>query len=166
MSQKKVTINLEIKLYFHFGLDGLKFLWRNSEAFFQERRCSLVHPCPWIFGTVTERHFWKKSKITGDVTNGTLKIKIICADKVPAELSYDTYFKWHTPIWEELWRAEQKYMPFFGTINESHFRWKIQSKEKYINNPMLRSGFFSANQARWWSRVLDFFQDKGLTDKG
>ena len=58
-----------------------------------------LNPYPWIFGTVTERHFWKKSKInTGDVTVGTLEMKIIRADRVPAGLSYDTNFKWHMPI--------------------------------------------------------------------
>ena len=41
----------------------------------------------------------KKSKInTGDVKVGTLEMKITCAYRVPARLSYDTNFKWHMPI--------------------------------------------------------------------
>ena len=35
--------------------------------------CTLwkLNPYPWIFGTITERHFWKKYRNTGDVTVGT-----------------------------------------------------------------------------------------------
>ena len=41
----------------------------------------------------------KKSRIiAGDVTVGTLKMKIIRADTVSVGLSYDTNFKWHMPI--------------------------------------------------------------------
>ena len=44
---------------------------------------------PRFFGTVTERHFWKKSKITtGDVIVKTNKINIICADRVSVGLYY------------------------------------------------------------------------------
>ena len=60
---------------------------------------------PWIFGTVT---------ITGNVTVGTWKIKIICADRLPLGLSYDANFKWHMPIRGEICRVEQKSMPFFS----------------------------------------------------
>ena len=41
----------------------------------------------------------KKSRIiAGDVTVGTLKMRMICADRVSVGLSYDTNFKWHMPI--------------------------------------------------------------------
>ena len=41
----------------------------------------------------------KKSRfITGDVTVGTSKMKIICADRVSVGLSHDTNFKWHMPV--------------------------------------------------------------------
>ena len=41
----------------------------------------------------------KKSRIiAGDVTVGTSKMKITCADTVSVGLSYDTNFKWHMPI--------------------------------------------------------------------
>ena len=33
-------------------------------------------------------------------------------------LSYDANLKWHMPICTEICRAEQEYMPFFGTIND------------------------------------------------
>ena len=67
-------------------------------------------------------------------------------------------FKWHMPIWGKICRAQQKYMPFFGAITQRHIRKKIQSTEAYTNDATLRSGF-STKHARWWSRVLDFFQD-------
>ena len=37
------------------------------------------------------------------------------------------------PIWGEICCAEQKYMPFFGTITERDFRKKIHSIEIYTN---------------------------------
>ena len=40
----------------------------------------------------------KFKNITSDVTVGTKKIKIICADRVSVGLYYDEYFKWHMPI--------------------------------------------------------------------
>ena len=56
----------------------------------------MLNPYPWIFGTVTERHFWKKSKIiTGDVKFASLELKIISAERGRVGLSYDTNFKWH-----------------------------------------------------------------------
>ena len=68
----------------------------------------------------------KKSKIfDSGVTVGTCDIKIICADRVPVELSYDANFKWQMPICLERCGAEQKYMPFFGTVTERAFRKKI-----------------------------------------
>ena len=48
-----------------------------------------INPYPWIFGTITERVFWKKSRIiAGDVTAGTWRMKIICADVSWAILWY------------------------------------------------------------------------------
>ena len=74
----------------------------------------------------------KKSRIiAGDVTVGTWKMKIICADRVSVRLYYDANFKCHMPLWGEICRAEQKYMPFFGTITERDFRKKIQSMGTY-----------------------------------
>ena len=71
------------------------------------------------------------------------------------------------PIWEEICPAEQKYMPFFGTVAERVLRKKIQSTETYENlvNAALRI-FFPQNTLGLgigWSRVLDFvpgFKDK------
>ena len=51
-------------------------------------------------------------------------MKLICADRVSVGLSYDANFKWHMPICVERSRAEQKYMPFFGTITERVSRGK------------------------------------------
>ena len=75
-------------------------------------------------------------------------MKIIGADTVSVGLSYDAYSKWHMPICAELCCAEQKYMPFFGTVTECDFREKIQSTETYTNDATLRSGFFPAKRAR------------------
>ena len=95
------------------------------------------NPYPWIFGTIPGRFFWKKKPriIAGDVTFGTYKIKIICADRVSVGLSYDANLKWHMPICLERFRAKQKYMPFFGTVTERAFRKKIPKHRniyKYI----------------------------------
>ena len=77
-------------------------------------------------------------------------MKIKCADRVSVGLSYDANFKWHTPICVERCRAQQKYMPFFGTVTERDFRKKFQSTETYTNDAMLRLEFFFSE-----------FQDKG-----
>ena len=50
--------------------------------------------------------------------------KIIVADRLSVRLSYDAHFKWHMPICVERCRAEQKYMPLFGTVTERAFRKK------------------------------------------
>ena len=52
-------------------------------------------------------------------------MKLICAERVPVGLSYGANFKWHMPICVVRYRAEQKYMPFFGTVTERAFRKKI-----------------------------------------
>ena len=72
------------------------------------------------------------------------------------------------PIWEEICRAEQKYMPFFGTVAERHF-WKKNPKHRniYKSSQCCAPDFFSAKDARWWSRVLDFFsQDSRIRVNG
>ena len=56
--------------------------------------------------------------VAGDVTVGTKKMKIICTDRMSVRLSYDVNFNWHMPVCTEMCGAEQKYMPFFGTITE------------------------------------------------
>ena len=63
-------------------------------------------------------------------------------------------------------RAEQKYMPFFGTVNERAFRKKIPNHRniyKWCNAALWI--FFSMKRARWRSRVLDFFQDSRIRVK-
>ena len=91
-------------------------------------------------------------------------MKITYADRVSVGLPYDANFKWHMPICVEGYRAEQKCMPFFGTVTERALRKKSKARKHIKINAMLRSGFFSGKHARSWSRVLDFFQ--GFTDKG
>ena len=72
--------------------------------------------------------FLKKTKyIACDVTVGTNKIKIICANKVSVQLSYDAHFKWNMRIWEKICHAEQKEMPFLGPRSE-----KISKAKKQI----------------------------------
>ena len=62
----------------------------------EEEKLTLIReflgPSPSVFSE-------KKSRIIGgDVTIGTSKMKIICADTVSVGPSYDTNFKWHMPI--------------------------------------------------------------------
>ena len=90
-------------------------------------------------------------------------MKIICADTVSVGLSYGAIFKWHMPLCEEICRAEQKYMPFFGTITESHFR-KKNPKHRNINKLMECCALDFFPQKTLGDGVLDFFS--GFTDKG
>ena len=86
-------------------------------------------------------------------------MKLICADRVSVGLSYDTNFKWHMPICVERCRAEQKYLPFFGTVTERTFRKKFQITGTYTNDEMLRSGFFPRETR---SVTVPFFQDSRI----
>ena len=63
------------------------------------------------------------------------------------------------PICGKICRAEQKYMPFFGTITERDFRKKFQSMETYTK------WCNAAFRIRRRSRVLDFFQDSRIRVK-
>ena len=93
-------------------------------AHFQNRLGNL-NPYPWNFGNITERVFFKKSKIiTCGVTVLTKEMKILCGNRVSVRLYCDVNFKWHMPICAEICRAEQKYMPFFGTVTERVLRKK------------------------------------------
>ena len=67
-------------------------------------------------------------------------MKILCANRVSAGLSYDVNFKWHMPICVEICGAEQKYMPFFGTITERDFRKKSKAQKHIQIDIMIRSG--------------------------
>ena len=60
-------------------------------------------------------------------------MKIICTDRVSVELYYGANFKWHMPVSEEICPAEQKNMPFFGTVADRIFWKKIQRTETYTN---------------------------------
>ena len=58
-----------------------------------------VEPLSVNFWDHHRARFLEKSKNTAcDVTVRTKKIKIICADRVLVEVSYDANFKWHMPI--------------------------------------------------------------------
>ena len=103
------------------------------------------NPYPRFFWDYHRARFLEKKSriIAGDVTVGTYKMKIICADTVSVGLSYGANFKRHMPLCEEICRAEQNYMPFFGTITERAFRKKKSKAWKHIQiDAMLRSGFF------------------------
>ena len=109
----------------------------------------------------------KKSKIIAvDVTVRTKKIKILCVYTVSVRLSYDVNFNWHMPICAEICRAEQKYMPFFGTITERDFRKKIHSTETYTNwfNAALWI-FFPQNTLGDGPAFWIFFQDSRIRVK-
>ena len=45
---------------------------------------------------------------------------------MPVGTYYDANFKWHMPIFGEIGRTEQEYMPFFGTVTEGVLRKKIK----------------------------------------
>ena len=64
-------------------------------------------------------------------------MKIICADRVSVELSYDANFKWHMPVFVERCRTEQKYMPFFETVTKRAFR-KKNPKRGTVTERVLR----------------------------
>ena len=65
------------------------------------------------------------------------------------ELYYGANFKWHMPICEEIFRGEQKYMSFFGTVVESVF-WKKNPKHRniYKSSQCCALDFFSTKHAR------------------
>ena len=111
-------------------------------------------------------NFWDRQRaqfLKKIVTVGTKKIKIICAETVSVGLSYSAIFKWHMQLCEEIYRAEQKYKPFFGTVTERDFR-KNQSTETYTNDATLHSGFFPPNALGDGPAFWIFFP--GFTDKG
>ena len=61
--------------------------------------------------------------------------------------------------------AEQKYMPFFGTVTERDFRKKIQSTETYTNGTTLRFGFFPQNALGDGPAFWIFIQDSRIRVK-
>ena len=79
-------------------------------------------------------------------------------------LSNDSNFKWHLPIWEKIYRPEQKYMPFFGTVAERVF-WKKNPKHRniYKSSQCCALDFFSENTLgdgpAFWTF---FFQDSRI----
>ena len=74
-------------------------------------------------------------------------------------------FKWHMPIREEICRAEQKYMPFFGTVAERVF-WKKNPKHRniYKSSQCCALDFFSRKTRSVMVPRFGFFP--GFTDKG
>ena len=81
-----------------------------------------------------------------------------------AGLSYDAYLKWHMPIYAEICRAEQKYMPFLGPSPSALSGKKILSTGTYTNDATLRSGFFPWNALGDGPTFWIFFP--GFMDKG
>ena len=64
--------------------------------------------------------------------------------------------KWHMPICAEICRAEQKYMPFFGTITERDFREKIPNHGN-IHKMIQRCALDFFPQNALGDSILDFF---------
>ena len=116
---------------------------------------SWFNPYPLIFGTVTERCFWKKPK--NIFWRHSWKNGIICAERVSVRQLYDAYLKWHMPIWEEICHWEAKRWPIF-TQRDFHEKSKAQIRTSYA---MLHSGVFG-KRGRGRSRVFDFFQDSPM----
>ena len=88
-----------------------------------------------LFGTITEREKNPESSLV------TSQLEVLTKDlenennmrRYSVSWAYDAYSKWHMPIFEKICRAEQKYMPLFGTVTERVFRENIQSTETYTN---------------------------------
>ena len=94
-------------------------------------------------------------------------MKIICEDTVSVGLSYDAYSKWHMPICAEICRAEQKYMPFFGTVTERGFR-KKNPKHRNIYKTLQCCAldfFFRKRRSVMIPRFGFFFQDSRIRVK-
>ena len=130
--------------------DRLKCRFKNRWTSIYIRKLYLYRMVNWS----NETQFTTQN--TQFVTVGTWKMKITCADRVSVGLSYDTNLKWHMPIWGEICRAEQKYMPFLGPSPSVISRKKFkEQKHIQFNNTMLRSGFFSRKTRSFWifSRV-------------
>ena len=66
--------------------------------------------------------------------------------------------KGNMPRWTKIYAI-------FGTVAERQFREKFKAQKHIQIFSMLRSRFFSAKHARWWSRVMDFFQDSRIRVK-
>ena len=97
-----------------------------------------------------------------EISVGTSKIKIICADTVSVGLSYDTNFKWYIPILGEICRAEEK-CHFLG-LSPSVISGKKSTSQKHIQiDSMLRSGFFfPQNTLAHGPAFWIFFQDSRI----
>ena len=112
----------------------------------------------WMFYTVSfcsHLEFSHRWRHTGDGTVGSstvdLRNRIICTDRMSVELYYGANFKWHMPIWEEICRAEQKYMRFFGTVAEPVI-WKKnpQHRNIYKSSQCCALDFVSENGPTFW----------------
>ena len=91
-------------------------------------------------------------------------MKIICADRVPVSLYYDVNLKWHMPIYAEICRAKQKYMPFFGTVTERAFRKKKSKAPEHIQMMQRCALDFFPRNALGDGPAFWIFP--GFTDKG
>ena len=70
------------------------------------------------------------------------------------------------PIWEEICRAEQKYMPFFWTVAKRVFLKKKSKAQKHIQIFSIpRSGFFPQTRSVMVPRFGFFFQDSRIRVK-
>ena len=58
----------------------------------------------------------------------------------------------------ERYRAEQRYMPFFGTVTERAFQKKFQNTRAYTNDATLRFGYFPRNALGDGPAFWIFFQ--------
>ena len=87
-------------------------------------------------------------------------MKLICAYRVSVGLSYDVNFKWHMPRCVVRYRAEQKYMPFFGSVIERAFRKKIP-KHGNIYKMMLRNGidFWSLGRTPYRASLVSYSEN-------
>ena len=138
------------------------------------------NPYPWIFGTNTERVFWKKNhnhrrwRHSWDLEDQNYMYRYYLPDRVSVGLSYDANFKWHMPIWGEVCRAEQnntimltiKQYQYanFGSVTERDFR-KNSIAQKHIQiGSMLRSGYFFREMRSVTAPRFGFFPKDSRTE--
>ena len=85
-------------------------IWINILSLFEARYLTLLKQAPCLQNI-------KRYNLTRDYLFNQKIAQKSCGMnryQTSSKWSYDAYFKWHMPIWGEICRAEQKYIPFFG----------------------------------------------------
>ena len=121
---------------------------------------------PDLFGTVTERNFWKNSKtllVASQLGLGKFKLYV----QIECQLGYImnhnlwcsfqmAYAAYYIPVWGEICRAEKKDTPCLDGCRAKSLEKFIAQKYIYKLIQCCPMGYFSQKRARWRSRVLKF----------